>query len=88
MPVFLVSCKWLEKFFNNNISYIPAIDNSDLYQPMKWVEADQSYMHYNYRIKDSCRENVDYKIVSYEAWQYLWSNFGGMEFRRFTTNER
>lgn len=42
-------------------------------------------MHYNYALKETCRESVDYKIIPYEAWQFLFNNFGGMEFRRFTT---
>lgn len=45
-------------------------------------------MHYNYCIRQDLRENEDYKLVSFEAWQYLYKAFGGMEVRRMTTREK
>ena len=33
IPVFLVSCSWLEKFYDDSLDFIPAVDNSDLYEP-------------------------------------------------------
>lgn len=45
-------------------------------------------MHYNYQVREDLRENNDYKLVPYEAWQHLYKIYGGFEVRRFTTKER
>jgi hypothetical protein len=45
-------------------------------------------MHYNYVLKPSCRKDIDYKVISLEAWEFLKRTFGGMEFRRFTTHTK
>lgn len=86
VPVFLVSCKWLENFYDDNLEYIPAVDNSDLVIPMRFIETEPRYFHTNYKLKEETRENVDFKIIPYEAWMFLKNSFGGIEFRRLTTN--
>lgn len=45
-------------------------------------------MHLNYKVKDNKRENVDFKIVSFQTWKFLKSKFGGVEIRRFNTPEK
>ena len=88
MPVFLVSTKWLEKFYDDGIDFIPAVDNLDLHEPMQLIDGDPKNLHNNYKLKENLRENVDFKIVPYEGWMFLKENFDGVEFRRFTTNEK
>ena len=49
------------------------------------MDKDPKYMHLNYKLKENCKENVDFTIISLEVWQFLQNQFGGVELRRFNS---
>lgn len=88
VPVFLVSTKWLEQLYSTTADSPPPVNNEVLLEPVSYPLADQNYLHYNYKVRQDLRENEDFKLVSYEAWQLLFKTYGGFEVRRFTTKEK
>ncbi len=88
VPVFLVSTKWLELLYSPSHDTPPPVTNELLLEPVAFPIAHPLLLHYNYRIKQDLRENEDYKLVSFEAWQLLQRTYGGMEVRRMTTREK
>lgn len=37
----------------------------------------QDFFYRQIHLKDACREDIHYKVIDEETWQYLYARYGG-----------
>ena len=92
---YLISAEWLKKYkeyimqpsdgtgdVKMDIEYPGMILNEDILEEPENLVEDNTQEYLNYNLKENLIEETNYYIVNQKVWDFLFSNYGGLEICR------